>query len=134
MADLEGIGNVQGAAPVVTQNYQDPRNKEQLLKQAIKSSEVSSEPTLNLGQESDNRAQLEEDVALLNEIGASQPPALKFNIDDETGRTVVRMLDRETDEVLRQIPGEDFMAIARIVRENGDSLTEHPGQWVELNA
>lgn len=134
MSDLEGIGNLQATVTIVTQNHQDPRKKEQQTKQAIKSSEVSSEPTLNLGQESGNRAQLEEDVALLNEIGASQPPALKFNIDDETGRTVVRMLDRETDEVLRQIPSEDFMAIVRIVRENGDSLAERPGQWVELNA
>lgn len=134
MSDLEGIGNVQGIPTVLSQNYQDPRNKEQLTKQAIKKSDASAEPTLNLGHESDNRAQLEEDVALLNEIGASQPPALKFNIDDETGRTIVRMMDRETNEVLRQIPGEDFMAIARIVRENGDSLTERPGQWVELNA
>ncbi len=134
MSDLEGIGNVHSAVAVQSQNYQDPRNKEQLTKQAIKSSEAGSELTLDLGQESDTRAQLEEDIALLNEIGASQPPALKFNIDDETGRTIVRMMDRETDEVLRQIPGEDFMAIARIVRENGDSLSEHPGQWVELDA
>lgn len=37
---------------------------------------------------------------------------IEFRIDDSTGRTVVQVLDPATDEVLRQIPSEEMLAIA----------------------
>lgn len=37
---------------------------------------------------------------------------LQFSVDDETGRTVVKVLDSETDEVIRQIPAEEILTIA----------------------
>jgi len=38
---------------------------------------------------------------------------LKFNVDDDTGRLVVSVLDSETQELIRQIPSEEIMTIAR---------------------
>lgn len=38
---------------------------------------------------------------------------LKFSIDDETGKTVVKVIDTDTKEVIRQIPSEELMQIAR---------------------
>lgn len=38
---------------------------------------------------------------------------LQFSIDGESGRTVVRVIDTQTNEVIRQIPSEEIMAIDR---------------------
>jgi len=39
--------------------------------------------------------------------------SLRFSIDDDSGRTIVRVLDTETDEVIRQIPSEETLAVIR---------------------
>lgn len=38
---------------------------------------------------------------------------LRFTIDDDTGRTVVKIVDKETDEVIKQIPSEEMLRIAK---------------------
>lgn len=38
---------------------------------------------------------------------------LQFTIDGETGKTVIRVVDSATKEVIRQIPNEEVLAIAR---------------------
>ena len=42
---------------------------------------------------------------------------LRFSIDDNSGRTIVRVVDRETDEVIRQIPSEEMLAMIRHFNE-----------------
>jgi flagellar protein FlaG len=38
---------------------------------------------------------------------------LNFSIDDSTGKTIVRITDGETGEMIRQIPSEEMLEIAR---------------------
>jgi len=38
---------------------------------------------------------------------------LKFSIDEDSGQTVIKVVDSKTDEVIRQIPREEVLAIAR---------------------
>ncbi|KVW96184.1 hypothetical protein ABW22_08535 [Thiobacillus denitrificans] len=40
---------------------------------------------------------------------------LQFSLDQDTGHTVVRMIDTETEEVLRQFPSEEMLAISRSI-------------------
>ncbi len=41
---------------------------------------------------------------------------LNFSIDESSGMTVVKIIDSQTDEVIRQIPAEEVLAIAEQVR------------------
>lgn len=38
---------------------------------------------------------------------------LQFSIDEGTNKTVVKIIDSSTDEVIRQIPSEEFLAMSR---------------------
>src|SRR5689334_6816726 len=38
---------------------------------------------------------------------------LRFTVDKETGRTIVSVVDSKTQQVVRQIPSEEIMKIAR---------------------
>ena len=38
--------------------------------------------------------------------------SIQFSVDDKSGEMVIKVIDRETDEVLRQIPSEEALNIA----------------------
>lgn len=38
---------------------------------------------------------------------------LEFSVDGDTGKTVVRVVDTSTQELIRQIPSEEMLSIAR---------------------
>jgi len=40
---------------------------------------------------------------------------LEFSFDPSTGKTVVRMIDNSTQQVIRQFPSEEMLAIARAI-------------------
>ena len=54
-----------------------------------------------------------ETVQNLNDFVQRQDRALQFEIDDVTGDTVIKVMDSATDEVIRQIPSEELLALAR---------------------
>ncbi len=49
------------------------------------------------------------------QVEAKAPNELSFSIDQETGRSVVRIVDRKTGEVLRQIPAQEMLDIAKSI-------------------
>lgn len=39
--------------------------------------------------------------------------SLDFSVDDDTGRTIVKLVDSETKEVIRQIPSQEMLEISK---------------------
>lgn len=52
-------------------------------------------------------------VRRLNELMAERQRNLSFRVDEASGRTVITVLDARTSEVVRQIPSEEVLALAR---------------------
>ncbi|MCP4492702.1 MAG: flagellar protein FlaG [Gammaproteobacteria bacterium] len=57
--------------------------------------------------------QLEDSVSQLNELVQSVQRDLRFSIDEFSGDTVIQVLDTKTEEVIRQIPSEEVLALAK---------------------
>jgi len=57
-------------------------------------------------------------VAQMNEYIQSTQRDLQFNYDPDSGQTVVKVLDRSTQEVIRQIPDEIFLRLAETLGAN----------------
>lgn len=70
-------------------------------------------------------ADVEEAVRKLNELVAKQQRDLSFHIDEASGRTVITVLDAATARVVRQIPSEEVLALARALSAMGAFLDEH---------
>lgn len=62
-------------------------------------------------------AELSEKVTEINDIIRSIQRDLAFNIDEDSGRTVIRVIDSESGELIRQIPSEKVLAIATHLRD-----------------
>jgi len=47
---------------------------------------------------------------------------LQFQVDSASGRTIVRVVNPETKELIRQIPGEEMLKLARSIGANGGQI------------
>lgn len=57
--------------------------------------------------------QTERAVREINETMKVLSTNLRFQVDEESGRTIVKVVDGESGDVLRQIPSETALQIAR---------------------
>ncbi len=52
-------------------------------------------------------------VEKIQEFVSSTASDIKFSIDEESGQTVVKVVDRETQDVIRQIPSQEMLDLAQ---------------------
>jgi len=60
---------------------------------------------------------LKQAVTELNQHIQNIERDLFFSVDDSSGRTVVKVVNSETEEVIRQIPSEEVLRISRSIHE-----------------
>lgn len=68
-----------------------------------------------------DKEKIEAAVANMNEYTQSIHRDLHFNLDESSGRTVVQVIDRESKELIRQIPDEVFLKIAGDIKQQLES-------------
>lgn len=64
-------------------------------------------------------------VNQLNEgLGSAQPSELRFAVDRATGRPVIKIVDRVTNETISQIPSETLLRLAEVLKtlQPGDRI------------
>ena len=68
-------------------------------------------------QNNDSPAPTEVEAALktLNEFTAMVAQDVSFSLDEESGKTIVKVVDTATQEVLRQFPSAEALSIARSI-------------------
>ena len=64
-----------------------------------------------------DRATLLQAVEEVQKAIAPVAQNLLFSIDDDTGRTIVKIVDSQTDEVIRQMPSEEVLAISKAINK-----------------
>lgn len=60
-----------------------------------------------------NLAQLAQAVKSINKAFQEQYQDLEFSIDADSNRTIIKVVDQKTKEVLRQIPSEEVLEISK---------------------
>jgi flagellar protein FlaG len=70
-------------------------------------------------------------VEKLQEFVSIAASDIKFSIDQDSGRTVVKVVDRETKDVIRQIPSEEMLELAKALDR---ALGEPQGVLVKQKA
>lgn len=63
---------------------------------------------------------LDDAVKAMNDHVQQLRRELEFSVDKDSGRTVVKVLDTETREVIRQIPNDEALNFARRLSEGAD--------------
>jgi len=61
-------------------------------------------------------------VSSLNEMVQNLHRNLQFSVDEESGDTVIKVVDSETNEVVRQIPSEEIVRLRQHMRDAAGGL------------
>lgn len=78
------------------------------------------------------RSQLDEQVKELNErYRRLRNTGLRFSIDEDAGELVVKVMDMDKDKVIRQIPSQDFLEMAVLLKEQAEERAGS-NQWTAL--
>jgi len=80
---------------------------------------VNTEQRVEPRQAIDDEA-LDKAVQQLNENEQVVQHEIRFNIDKDSGKTVIKVMNLTTDEVIRQIPNEEALVFARKLNEGAD--------------
>lgn len=64
---------------------------------------------------------VKEAVGNLNDFVQKLTRTLQFSVDEESGRTVIKVVDSETNQLIRQIPPEEVLVLARNLA-NGEGV------------
>ncbi len=68
--------------------------------------------------------EIEEAVTQINDYVQNIQRELRFSIDEESGKTIIKVIDSSTDELIRQIPSEKLLAVSRALEEFSGLLLE----------
>lgn len=71
---------------------------------------------------------LNDAIRTLNQVPVIKERNLSFSIDDLSGRSVIKLRDKQTDEIIKQIPSEELLKVAQDVKR----LQEQMGQSIGL--
>lgn len=82
----------------------------------------------------DQGQSLSDAVQVLAEFVNLRGHNLNFSTDESSGRTVVKVIDAETKDVIRQIPSEEVLKTADKVRQLREELGAKIGIFLDKNA
>ncbi len=94
---------------------------EQGAAQAANKTQQGETLTRSLQQVSDSSAQL----------SSLQIRKLEFSASEEAGQVVVKVIDKENDDVIRQIPSEEFIRVAQKISDLSQELDSAQGLLFE---
>ena len=80
-------------------------------------SDVSKAEKLQARNEA-SREQLDDAVSQLNDFVQNVQRDLQFEVDNELGQTIVKVVDQSTKEVIRQIPDELALRLAENLQQD----------------
>ncbi len=120
---MNNINSVENTRAVVTDvnvpssgNDQGPAKPEQQGGKSLPSDVRTERPAQQEAAQEQREVRtqrVERAVEQLNDYVQSFQRDLKFSLDEDLGRTVVSVVDRNTQEVIRQIPNETALQLAR---------------------
>lgn len=75
--------------------------------------------------------QLGEAVKSINEFVSAEMRTLNFSIDENSGKAVVKVIDFETKDVIRQIPGDEVLRMASAIKRLQEDLGSATGLLID---
>ncbi|MDE2389232.1 MAG: flagellar protein FlaG [Betaproteobacteria bacterium] len=105
---FNATGSLPSSSPALSAREISPSNSNA----AVNSSPVSTaEP--KSGNDPETREQVKQAVQKIQGTVDNLAHNLRFSIDEDSGKTIIKVTDAHTDEVIRQIPSKESIEIAR---------------------
>lgn len=77
-------------------------------------------------QNAPNAEQVTDALNVVNKAAVFEQRSLSFMLDETSGRSVIKVMNKETEQVIRQIPSEELLKVAQDIKR----LQEEMGQSI----
>jgi flagellar protein FlaG len=74
------------------------------------------------GQAKDQARSIDDVVSGLNEMVQNLHRHLQFSVDEDSGDTVIKVIDSDTQQVVRQIPSEEIVRLHQRLKDAAGAL------------
>lgn len=116
----------QQSAPTATANVVVDLSKVKASSEAVRTKDMAKAES-NVTTDAMNADELGKAVEDVNQFVNSQGRTLNFSVDEESGKPVVKVIDFETKEVIRQIPSEEVLTMAKAIKRLQEDLGSATG-------
>jgi len=90
----------------------------------ISDNQNTPKPTAEVKSTTVDDKKLEEVVQKLNDYTQSVDRQLQFSVDDDSGKVMIKVIDSETGETIREIPSEEVINMQKKLKEVSEQLFE----------
>lgn len=111
-ATFSGQNNVRPVSPDEQASSQQKSVENERKNSQVSAQTVDKTEELNSGSQT-----IEGAVAEISEFVQAQNRQLQFSIDEDSKRSVVKVTDAESGEIIRQIPSEEVLALSERIKE-----------------
>lgn len=77
-------------------------------------------------QNAPNAEQVTDALNVVNKAAVFEQRSLSFMMDEASGRSIIKVIDRSTEQLIRQIPSEELLKVAQDIKR----LQEEMGQSI----
>ena len=133
-------GNFQPPAVDIGRSLPKPTAEESTVSTSVNKSDTHSAEVvpLNLQKEdllgSKQVRQISENIKEEATLTQNIARRLQFQVDKDVGVTVIKVFDRETDELIRQFPPEELLNLSIRLKELNEELTSPSGILLQEKA
>ncbi len=116
--DLSSINTIQpgvNARPLAADNDAAQARQAQSAQKSSASSVQTEQSVAQNKKVEPSREQLEDAVKATNDFLKPINNGIQFSLDDDTGKTIVKVIDLATKDVIRQFPSEEMLSIAKAI-------------------
>jgi flagellar protein FlaG len=99
----------------IDRNVQNSKANESVDFSVQPSSDVKPAPSME---------QIDEALQVVNKAVVFEQRSLSFMVDEASGRSIIKVMDKTNDQLIRQIPSEELLKVAQDIKK----LQEEMGQ------
>ena len=108
--DIRSVGNTTQPAPAfVDKKVADPAPVNTDAQSVIE----TAVPAVGESQPAPTLAQVTQAINSINQAMSAMSSDIQFSVDEDSNKTIIKIVDQKTKEVLRQIPSAEALAIAK---------------------
>ncbi len=116
-APAQGNGNGSFSSQVVPLRPPEPARDQNIPERMVPQKEQAAQAMQEAEKESNEQVTEEMLVELERDIQSIHSIGLKFSKHDESGRTMIKVMDKQNEELIREIPSEEVLNLAAKIDE-----------------
>lgn len=76
-------------------------------------------------------AEVENALSIVNKAAIFEQRSLSFVVDEASGRSIIKVMDRNNDQLIRQIPSEELLKVAQNIKKLQEQMGQSLGMLVD---